>query len=325
VLGTEEILFTRNRCQANILKTMEANKNFVVVNAFADGPFGGNPAAVFPDADGLSPEVMQALARQLNLVETVFVLPAEKGANFKLRYFTPLSEIPVAGHPSIAAWRALIHKGIITKKDGVNYTQENLAGTQEININWDSQTNPVITMKQPQAEFIEHEFSRKQVATVFGIEESDIHPDLPIKGVNTGLGHIIVPLRSMRVLKVAQRNIELLGDLCRSAKLREAQLFCFETLNKTYNLHTRNLCPRQGLEDPACGIGNGALTAYISKYHWKDKAGFNLKNEQGTVVKMPSVIHTRSVSKNGNLEIFVGGAGTVMLEGQVLADLGAAI
>lgn len=287
-----------------------------MVNAFADGPFGGNPAAVFPTANGISPYVMQALARQLNLVETVFVVPAEGGADFRLRYFTPQSEIPVAGHPTIAAWLTLIHKGIITKQGGSNYVQENPAGKQEIHINWDDSDKPVVTMKQPPAEFIDHEFSRAEIASVFGIDESHINTDLPIKGVNTGLGHIIVPLTSLDALHKAQRNIDPLNELCRSANLREAQLFCFQTINKSYDLHTRNICPREGLEDPACGVGNGALTAYLSRFHRKGE--FSLQIEQGTIVQMPSVIHTRATKKNGELQVFVGGTGVLMIEGQVL-------
>ncbi len=108
---------------------MEAhNKKFLVVNAFADGPFGGNPAAVFPEATDLDSDTMQSFARQLNLVESVFVMPAHCGADFRLRYFTPNGEIPVAGHPTIAAWLALIHQQMIEGDSRTNYRQVNLAG-----------------------------------------------------------------------------------------------------------------------------------------------------------------------------------------------------
>jgi len=77
------------------------NKNFLVVNAFAVRPFGGNPAGIFPHAEGLSDEEMQLIARQLNLVETVFVFRGtEPNVDRHLRYFTPLKELPIAGHPT---------------------------------------------------------------------------------------------------------------------------------------------------------------------------------------------------------------------------------
>jgi trans-2,3-dihydro-3-hydroxyanthranilate isomerase len=83
-------------------------------------------------------------------------------------------------------------------------------------------------------------------------------------------------------------------------------------------LHTRNLCPREGLEDPACGVGNGALAAYVAQFCWTTKTPITLKIEQGTIVDMPSVIHTRTVRSNDAIDVFVGGSGVVMVEGQFL-------
>ena len=242
------------------------NRQFVVVNAFANGPFGGNPAAVFTNAGGLESGTMQAFARQLNLVETVFILPGEGEIDFRLRYFTPDAEIPVAGHPSIAAWLALLHKRMIDVTQRTHYLQANLAGTQEIQISYAEPGNSVVTMKQPPPRFLDTCCAKEQVASVFGVGVEDLEPDLPIRAVDTGLGHLIVPLRSLDALFRAKRQLEPLRQLCRSATVREAQLFCFETANASYDMHTRNICPRDGIEDPACGVGNGALSAYISPF-----------------------------------------------------------
>ena len=294
------------------------NRQFVVVNAFANGPFGGNPAAVFTNASGLENETMQAFARQLNLVETVFVLPGEGDSDFRLRYFTPNAEIPVAGHPSIATWLALVHKQMIDAQKRTSYRQANLAGIQEIEIDYSDPNNPVVTMKQPPARFLDTSCTKEQVASVFAISVDDLDQTLPIRAVDTGLGHLIVPLRSLDALFRVKRQIELLRELCKSANIREAQLFCFETTNNSYDMHTRNLCPRDGLEDPACGVGNGALSAYMSKFCWTTKTDFNLKIEQGTIVQMPSLIHTRTIRKDQTIDVFVGGAGAIMLEGNFL-------
>ncbi|MFA6208639.1 MAG: PhzF family phenazine biosynthesis protein [Candidatus Obscuribacterales bacterium] len=298
--------------------TIAKNKSYVVVNAFAAGPFGGNPAAIFTDAAGLSAETMQSFARQLNLVETVFVLPAEGDADFRLRYFTPHGEIPVAGHPTIAAWLALIHQQIVNPRERTNYLQENLAGTQEITIDNSNSAAPLVTMKQPGANFLQTSCSKQEVADVFSINVDDIESDLPIESIDTGLGHLIVPLRSLDALFRVKRQIEPLRTLCQRLKVREAQLFCFETLKNENDLHTRNLCPREGLEDPACGVGSGALAAYLSKFCWSDKEQITLQMEHGFVVNMPSIIHTRSVCADAHTDIFVGGSGIVMIEGKFL-------
>lgn len=295
------------------------NKSFVVVNAFADGPFGGNPAAVFTQAAGLSNETMAAIARQLNLVETVFVFPEEEGAvDFRLRYFTPHGEIPIAGHPTVAAWLAMWHEDIADVRKRSTFRQVNLAGQQDIFLEPDPHGAPMVTMQQPRPEFIDAELSADCVASTFGINRDDLVEDLPIKAVNTGLGHVIVPVRSLNGLMRVSRNIEPLKKLCTSVGMREAQLFCFEAYNKQYDLHTRNLCPREGLEDPACGQGNAALAAYLARYKWPDKSTFSLRNEQGTVVDMKSVIHTRIDRHADEIEVFVSGTGVVMLEGRFL-------
>jgi trans-2,3-dihydro-3-hydroxyanthranilate isomerase len=288
------------------------------VNAFANGPFGGNPAAIFPNAVGIDDGTMLAYAKQLNLIETVFVLPGKGDVDFQLRYFTPGAEIPVAGHPTIAAWIAIEHEELIDVKQRTSYVQSNLAGTQEIEIDGSDPGNPVVTMKQPPPRFLDAQFSKEQVASVFGVSIDDLDVNLPVRVVDVGLGHVIVPLRSLDALFRVTRQIEPLRQLVESAGVREAQLFCFEAIDKSLDMHTRNLCPRDGLEDPACGNGNGALTAYLSQFCWPDKKEFTLKIEQGNIVQMPSIIHTRAVRKNESVDVYVGGGGVVMLEGLFL-------
>jgi trans-2,3-dihydro-3-hydroxyanthranilate isomerase len=295
-----------------------SNKDFLIVNAFATTPFGGNPAGVFPRADGLDDGTMQSIARQLNLVETVFVLRGNAEADFELRYFTPTGEIPVAGHPSIAAWFALLHEKIIDARARSSYRQKNQAGIQQIEIEIADEGKVVITMQQPEPKFLDAKCDAEQIASVFGIEVSDISTELPLEAVDTGLGHLIVPLNSLDALMCVQRRIEPLRNLCQSFKIREAQLFCFETIDKSSDIHTRNLCPREGLEDPACGVGNGALAAYLAKYFEPNKIEIKLQIEQGIIVEMPSTIHTRTYRDKESIQVSVGGSAIAMASGRIL-------
>ena len=300
-----------------MIADLEKNKRYLVVNAFAEKPFGGNPAAVFPNAQGLPQEMMQSIARQMNLVETVFVT-AERDVDFRLRYFTPKAELPVAGHPTIAAWCALLHEGLVSTAERNIYTQANQAGVQEIKVERSKRGKPVVTMKQPAARFLDTSCTADQAAEVFSICKDAIDDRLPIQAVDTGLGHLIVPVRSLDVLMSVKRRVEPLRELCQKNGVREAQLFCFETFDKTSQLHTRNLCPREGLEDPACGVGNGALTAYLGRFYRYADNDFTLRIEQGNIIDMPSVIHTRAVRSKEDVKVFVGGSGIVMMEGQLL-------
>src|SRR5258705_1131407 len=100
---------------------------FLQLDVFTDKPFSGNPLAVFPQAEGLSDEEMMKIAREMNLSETVFVLKAKKSdvpsaseptALRQLRIFTPVREIPFAGHPIVGTWKALAREDVVTLPDG---------------------------------------------------------------------------------------------------------------------------------------------------------------------------------------------------------------
>ncbi len=288
---------------------------FLVVNSFAPAPFGGNPAAVFPDADALDADLMQKIARQLNLVETVFVSAAGPGgADFRLRYFTPDEELPVAGHPTIAAVRALIELGRIDPARQKLITVATKAGNQPVAIDAGG-PEPVIAMTQPAPRYHPVVTDRQGVAAVLGIAAEDLAPDLPIQPVDTGLGHLIVPVKSLEALMRLRRDLGPLFALCEKYGMREVQAFAFETYDKACDLHTRNICPREGLEDPGCGSGNGALGAYLIAQKYQDRQTVRLLAEQGTVVNMPCRIAIRASRSAAGPEVSVGGPGLVMIKG----------
>lgn len=292
---------------------------FYVINSFATIPFGGNPAAVFPNADGLSHDTMQLIARQLNLVETVFVLSSEtKKADFELRFFTPSEELPVAGHPSIAAWYTLSKTNRVDYKKQSTFFQKTKVGIQEINISILNNSISV-TMKQPLPKLLGTIDDVDLVAKILGVRGDDIFTDLPIQPVDTGLGHLIVPMQSLKSLMQITRKIEPLKELCEHCGIREIQAFCFQTYDSNLDLHTRNICPREGIEDPACGIGNGALGCYLMAHYFNNQKYARFSVEQGNIIDMPSVINVSvRKNKNGNFQSYVGGGGIEMIKGNFI-------
>lgn len=298
-------------------------KDFYVINSFTASVFGGNPAAVFADAADLDPGTMQSIARQMNLVETVFISPAEamEGANydFSFRYFTPAEELPIAGHPTIAGVLALIATGRLDATLRTSCRIATKAGIKEIQLGGND-CGPVVMMEQQTPEFLATVADRQRVAHVLGLDASDLMPDLPVQAVDTGLGHLVVPVRSLAALLRVQRKVEPLKDLCRELGIREAQVFAFETVDPHMTLHTRNICPREGIEDPGCGVGNGALGAYLLKHFYRNQTAVTIKAEQGNVIKMPCVIETAAAWELERIRITVGGNGKVMIQGTLFLE-----
>ncbi|MCH5584360.1 PhzF family phenazine biosynthesis protein [Shimazuella sp. AN120528] len=287
-------------------------KQFLVVNSFTGKHGIGNPAAIFCDSSGLNDQQMQAIAMQLNLVETVFVFPAED-ADFTFRYFTPNKEVPVAGHPTVAACIALVHTNKINPANKSSIYIHTADGVREVRIE-ENVDSVYIKMKQVEPSFPSIASDRKEVAEILGIEEQDLLIDYPVQAVDLGLKHLIVPVKSLERLMAIKRNISPLKQLCVDLGVDEVQAFTFETYSNHATLHTRNICPREGLEDPACGIGNAALGAYLCRM--QEFIGKSIIAEQGNAVDMPCDIEVE-IGKQG--DIWIGGTGKLMIQGEYLA------
>lgn len=297
---------------------------FYVLNAFGARPFGGNPAAVFLNAENIPENSLQAIARQLNLIETVYVYASTNSeCRYRFRYFTPVEELPIAGHPTIAAWCALMLFGgssVGGNREQV-FLQETGLGVVEIRVSLAGDSYHVL-MKQPKATFLHEVNDLSEVAAAIGLEVADIDLSLPVQGVSVGLGHLGIPIRSRAALLRARMDIGKTAAVCSRAGVREAQLFCFDPHESCNDLHTRNFTPREGVEDPACGNGNGALGAYLARWKYAATPKFTLRAEQGYVVNMPSL--TEIVGNNtpySETEIWIGGGALPMIEGRVLIEL----
>lgn len=284
-------------------------KPFLVVNSFTGEDGIGNPAAVFCDSTGLSDTQMQAIAKQLNLVETVFVLPTED-ADYTFRYFTPNKEVPVTGHPTVAVCIALVHTNNINPSDQPSIRIQTADGIREIRIK-EKLTGIYVKMKQTEPCFSSVVRNQREIAETLGIREQDLLANYPIQAIDLGLKHLIVPVKSLDRLMAIKRNITPLKQLCTELEVDEVQVFTFETYSSHATLHTRNICPREGLEDPACGIGNAALGAYLREY--SPLRGETIIAEQGNIVDMPCEIEVEIEERGG---IWIGGTGKVVIKGE---------
>ena len=113
-----------------------------------------------------------------------------------------------------------------------------------------------------------------------------------------------------------KRDAQLLQELCENLGVREVQIFTFDTYGEDFDFHTRNLCPREGMEDPACGMGNAAVGAYLAKNYYSKQKCIHLLAEQGMIVKMPCLIELFISKKEKDIELYIGGTGKKVVEGK---------
>src|SRR6266566_9127339 len=185
---------------------------FYTLDVFTNTRFEGNPLAVFTDGDGLSDNAMQAIAREMNLSETVFVQkPTDDRALARLRIFTTQTELKLAGHPVIGTWFLLAELGVVPAQEGgVHILQQTGAGVLPVEIRFKDGRPHRVTMTQKEAVFRPAKISKKNLASALGLSPKDFDPQLETEFVSTGIFNLMVPLRNRLALgRIAMNMIEL--------------------------------------------------------------------------------------------------------------------
>src|SRR3974377_1901245 len=171
---------------------------FFTLDVFTTTRFQGNPVAVITDGDGLSNDQMLAIAREMNLSETVFVQkPTEDRALARLRIFTTKEELKLAGHPVIGTWFLLGEPGVVPAQEGgVHVMQQTGAGILPVEIRFKDGRPQRGTMTQKEAAFKPSKINRKKVADALGLSPKDFDAKLDPEFVSTGIFNLMVPLRN---------------------------------------------------------------------------------------------------------------------------------
>lgn len=285
---------------------------YVVVDVFTEVPFAGNPLAVFLEPQGLSPDEMQVLARELNLSETAFVFASERDASAaRVRIFTPRAEIPFAGHPTIGSAFALIEAGRIPAADFV--LDEKIG---PIAIRLERARDPFIAwLRTPPLSF-GRRFDRAACVRALGLAEDDLLGDYPVEAVSAGNPFLYVPLRDPATVDRAALE---------PAAMRRAvddpagdEVFVFAPTSE--GVYARMFAPALGVsEDSATGSATGPLGAYLAKHGLIPNVdGTRFRNEQGVKMRRRSLIHGILRLRNGALEtVEVGGSAVSVIEATV--------
>jgi trans-2,3-dihydro-3-hydroxyanthranilate isomerase len=289
---------------------------FMQMDAFTTRPLGGNPCAIVFEADDLDDATRLAIAREMNLSETAFVVrPA--AADVGARYFTPAEEIPLAGHPTIATIHALIETGRIRLTGERTHIRLELkVGPIPIEIEARTGEPPFITMSQKQPVF-GRQYDPAAVMPAFGLTPDDLLPGAVIETVSTGTPQLMIPLRGQDAL----RRVTL--DIPRYAALRAAgdwfspHLFVLGGATPAGQTFARHFgLPPDVMEDPFTGSATGGMAAYLWRYGLIDSPRF--RAEQGHWLGRPGMAQVEVVGPPGGMEtVRVGGQAVTVLRGEL--------
>lgn len=290
--------------------------DFVQVDAFTHKPLYGNPAAVVFDADDISPQTMQKIAREMNLSETVFILrPTTPEADYRARIFTPMSELPFAGHPTVAA----AHSVLARYPDKTNATllrQECGIGIVPVEV-LPSGAGKLLRMTQGAPEYRATELSRQTVATMLGCAEADL-AGRPFEVVSTGVPWLIVELSRFAAISALEPDQGLIARECKALRAAGITVFVERDDGGPVRIRVRTFAPGEGVaEDPVCGSGNGSVTAFIARHkHAGDAAGSYIA-EQGIEIGRDGEIHASWEREGDALRVRIGGEAAVVASGQL--------
>lgn len=268
------------------------------VTAFTEDVTGGNPAGVVVDADSLSDRQMLSIAQEVGCSETAFVMKSGR-ADFRVRFFTPVAEVDLCGHATVATFNLLRDLGIINVGE---YRQETKAGVLQVKVG-----ERCIYMEQNPPEFFEI-LHKDEIAGCFKSRFQDYVSDLPIQVVSTGLKDLILPVKNLDTLFDLQPELQKIEELSIKLNVTGIHAFSLETITDC-EAHARNFAPRFGIdEESATGTANGALACYLMRYLRGEFDG-NFTIEQGFSMQRPSRIKVQLEYDGDEFkEVYVGGS-----------------
>ncbi len=282
---------------------MTAMRDYVVLDVFTRTPLAGNQLAVFTDAEGLDGEVVQLAARELNLSETVFLLPGDARSDARIRIFTPRLELPFAGHPVLGA------AYVVADRLGADSVRL-LAGSGVVRVDLKREHGAIVfgEMGQP-------------IPSVSAFKETDrllqalgvARSQLPVEVYVNGPAHVFVMLES------EDEVAELWPDMTALEKLGEVGVNCFAGSGSLYT--TRMFGPALGVdEDPATGSAAGPLALHLLR-HGLIAAGQEIRIRQGLEIGRPSLLYAHVDGSAERIErIAVGGRAVLVARGSYLLD-----
>lgn len=300
---------------------------FLQCDVFTDQVFAGNPLAVFYDEianQNLADATMQKIAREMNLSETVFVLPPTEPTKAlrRLRIFTPGNELPMAGHPVVGTWNMLARLGVVASPasgtGSVTIQQELKLGILPVEIDFVAGQPRKVTMTQGTPSLGEPLDETALCAQALGLREEEIGGwGLPILVASTGVPYQLVPVRDKAALSRIKVNYQVLAEVIQKVDDHAVYAITRETHSPQAFVSTRMFCGESvGIgEDPATGSAAGPCAAALVHY---GLAPSQFIIEQGVDMGRPSYIEAAVDGRPGVVKVVrIGGSAVVVLQGEL--------
>lgn len=293
---------------------------YQLVDVFTNERFGGNQLAVFTNGRGLETDLMQRIAKELNLSETVFVLPPDDPANdWKLRIFTPGTELPMAGHPTIGTSYVLAREHLvnITPEQPMIRLEEKV-GMIPVTFDFDEGGHLQISMQQPNPTFGPEFPDRAVIAEMLSINMEDL-ADTPLEVVSCGVPFLFVPIRNLRAIQAIKLRTDMWEQHLKDFAGPHVFVFTEETEQDGSTVHSRMFAPAMGIaEDPATGGASGPLGSYLVRHGLVSGNPVHIVSEQGFELGRKSFIHIDIRQEGGQINfVSVGGQCVAIGEGVI--------
>jgi trans-2,3-dihydro-3-hydroxyanthranilate isomerase len=323
-------LFSGRAIHGSLEEIMSAQKRLAMAqwDVFSSKPLEGNSLAVFFDGRGLTDAEMQAIAREMNLSETTFILPrdaeTERERGIRVRIFTVQEELPFAGHPTLGTAFALRgEQSPLLAKDGRNGAPKEIV--LELNVGRvpvrfeEKPGEPTFgEMTQIDPVFgIQHD--RETIARITGLGVDDFDSSVPIQTVSTGLPYLVTPLKSLAVIQKLRVDLSRTEEYLKKTGGKFFYFVARETVDPKARLHARMLFYNG--EDPATGSAAGCTAAWMAA-HGVAASDERVLIEQGIEMRRPSRIFVRATLENHShdnrvVNVRVGGNCIEVMRGEL--------
>jgi len=275
--------------------------DYLHLDVFTNRRFEGNQLAVFLDGRDVDTATMQAIAREMNFSETTFILPPERmDTDVRMRIFTPGSELPMAGHPTIGSTFALAHRGSIAPARD-HFTFGLGVGPTRVELSWEGQHLSFAWMDQRLPEVRTPTVSDDQLTRAVGVDHAEFRSTgLPIEEISCGVPFTYLPLSSRRAVDAAEPDVSAMRRLKSAFGGDHVGVFVFTTepTEPGVTVYSRMFAPGFGVnEDPATGSASGPLGCYLVKHGLVTvDAARAIVSLQGVAMGRPSRIHVAIAS-----------------------------